>query len=112
MSLSSRFDGLGLVLPGCHLCLIKLVARVNLLQLELDFVFVGDVDAKVFDANLFVIETLFKDSEVYIAISFGPILSLDELLGMHIKWAPWCVQMLQDLNGLHISVGGVEVIKL
>jgi hypothetical protein len=58
-----------------------------LLQIELEFVFVGDVNAKLFDANLFVIETFSKGGEVNIAILFGPLLGLDKLLGMHIVWA-------------------------
>ncbi len=70
------------------------------------------LDAKAFDVNLFVIETFSKGGEVYMAIPFSPILDLDKLLGVHIKWAPLCVQMIQDLNGLHISAGGVEVLKL
>jgi hypothetical protein len=92
--------------------LIKLVAAVHLLQIELEFVFVGDVDPKAFDAKLFVIETFSKGGEVHIAIPFGPTLGLDVLLGMHIKQTPLCVQMLEDLDGLHIPVGGVKVLKL
>jgi hypothetical protein len=88
-----------------------LVAGIHLLQIELEFVFVGDVDPKTFDANLFVIEMCSKGGEVHIPITFGPIFGLEELLGMHIKWTPSCVQMLEDLDGLHILVGGVKVLK-
>ncbi len=53
-------------------------------QIELEFVFARDVDSKMFDVNLLVIETFSKGGEVYIAILFGPIFGLEELLGMHI----------------------------
>jgi hypothetical protein len=92
--------------------LIKLVAGVHLPQIELEVVFVGDVDPKVFDANFSIIKTFSKGGDVYIPIPFGPILDLDELLGVHIKWTPSYVQMLEDLDGLHILIGGVEVAKL
>jgi hypothetical protein len=64
--------------------LIELVAGENLPQIELEFVFARDVDSKMFDVNLLVIETFSKGGEVYIAILFGPIFGLEELLGMHI----------------------------
>ncbi len=83
-----------------------------MLQIELEFDFIGDVDPKMFDANLFFINMFSKGSEVYIAIPLGPILGLDELLGVHIKWTPLCVQMLKDLDGLHFLVGSVKVLKL
>ncbi len=79
----------------------------------MEFVFIRDVDPKTFDANLFIIKTFSKSSEVYIAIPFGPILGLDELLGMYIKRTPSCVQMLKDLDGLYILVvSGVKVLEL
>ncbi len=62
--------------------------------------------------RIFVIKMFSKGGEVYIAIPFGPILGLDELLDVHIKWTPSCVQMLKDSNGLHVLVGGVKVLML
>ncbi len=106
------FGGLGLVLPGCYLCLIKLVARVHLLQIDWSLSLLEMLMPMHSNANLFIIKIFSKGGEVYVTIPFGLILDLDDLLGMHIKWASSCVQMLQDLNGLHIFVGGVEVLKL
>ncbi len=50
--------------------------------------------------------------EVHIAIPFSPIFGLEELLGVHIDRTALCAQMLMDLDGLHLSVGGEEVLKL
>ncbi len=81
-----------------------------MLQIELEFVFVGDVDPKTFNGNLFVIQTFSEGNTVHVALPFGPIFGLEELLGMHIKWAPLCAQMLEDLDGLHILVGRGKVL--
>jgi hypothetical protein len=103
------FDGLGLVLSGCHLRLVELVAGVQLLQIELEFVFVGDVDPIMFDTYLFVLETFSKGGEVHVATPFGPIFGHGELLGVLIERTPLCVQMLEDLDGLYMLVGGLKV---
>ncbi len=82
-----------------------------MLKIELEFVFVGDFDPETLDTNL-IIRPFSEGGAVHIAIPFGPIFGLEELLGIHIRRTPLCVQMLEDLDGLQILVGGVKVLKL
>ena len=63
-------------------------------KVELQFIFVRDCDSEAFDSDLFVIESFTECGEVHVAVPFGPIFSLDDLLGMHVERTPLCVQVV------------------
>ncbi len=62
------FDGFRLVLPLCHLFLVKVVRGIHLLEIKLELVFIGDCNAKPFNAHLVVIEALAESCEMLLSI--------------------------------------------
>ncbi len=49
------FGGNGLLLPGEHVLFVEFVAVVDLLEIKLEFVFVGDGDIRSYEHNLVVV---------------------------------------------------------
>ncbi len=62
------FDGFSLVLPLCHLFLVKVVQGIHLRKIKLELVFVRDCNAEPFDAHLVVVEALAKSCEMLLAV--------------------------------------------
>jgi hypothetical protein len=62
------FDGFRLVLPLWHLFLVKVVQGIHLLEIKLELVFVGDCNAKPFDAHLVVVKALAKNCEMLFSV--------------------------------------------
>jgi len=87
-------DRFVLVLPSHHLGLIELIPGVHLFEVELQFIFVGDCDSEASDSDLFVVESFAEGGEVHVAVPLGPIFGLDDLLGVHVKQTPSCVQVV------------------
>ncbi len=62
------FDGFRLVLPLCHLFLVKVVQGIHLLEIKLELVFIEDCNAEPFDAHLVVVKALAKSCEMLLSV--------------------------------------------
>ena len=84
----------------------------NLLEVKLELVFVGDGDTEALDANLVVIEAFSEGCEVDLAVPLCVVCQTLIFLGMDVKRTPSCVEMLEDLDGGCVAVGGVYALEL
>ena len=62
------FDGGRLLFPRQHFLLVESVAVVDFLQIELEFVVVGDGDVRPDEGALVVVEALPKRGEVFVGV--------------------------------------------
>ncbi len=81
-------DGGGLLLPIEHFVLVKVVAIVHLLQVELKFIFVRDCYVGANKRTLVVVEALPKDGEMFVAIPLGVVRVFQCFLCFDVKGAP------------------------
>ena len=105
-------DSDGLVLPLCHLLFVEVVGRVHLLEVKLELVFVGDDESEALDANLVVVEAFSEGCEVDLTVPLCVVCQAQIFLGVDVERTPSCFEMLEDLYGGCVAVGGVDALEL
>ncbi len=65
-----RFDGCGLALPFHHLSLVKQDGVIDLLEVELQLVFVKDRDVQPNQRILIIVELFPKGGQMLVAVPF------------------------------------------
>jgi len=64
------------------------------------------------DANLIVIEAFSEGREVDLTVPLCVVRQALIFLGVDVERTPLCVQMLEDLDGGCVAVGGVDALEL
>ena len=83
-----------------------------MLQVELELVFVQDGDIGAQEGGLVVFKALAKVGDVLVRVPWRKLGVLELFLGLDVKGTPCCIEMLEDLEGGGVAVGGVAVLEL
>ncbi len=84
-----------------------------MLKVESGLVLVTDNDAKSVETVLVLVEFHAECGEVHVAgVPVCVDIFLQDLSCLDIKWAPSCINMVEDLDCGCVVVGGVDVLEL
>jgi hypothetical protein len=92
------------LLPIKHFVLVKVVAVVHLLQVELEFDIIHYCYVGADERTLVVVEALPEGGEMFVAIPLGVVRIFQCFLCFDLKGAPVVVHMFQDLEGGDVVV--------
>jgi hypothetical protein len=103
-----------LVLLSHHFSFVETVQHVDLLQVELELVFITDDNNKMVKPTLLLVKLHAKCREVCLAatVPVGVEFLFEDLARLDVERAPTSIKMLKDLDGGSVAIGSTDMLQL